>query len=122
MGCAGATDTASISAITAGKGRTGGSSNQPSPDDHTDEAGLLADRLTLLATSASTLSLVPSSVHATLVDPNWRCIMEEEFAALIANNNWDLVPRPVGYNIITDKWIFESCLEGVNRQSKLKLT
>jgi hypothetical protein len=48
--------------------------------------------------------------------------MEEEFVALIANNNWDLVPRPVGYNIITDKWIFESCLEGVNRQSKLKLT
>jgi hypothetical protein len=33
--------------------------------------------------------------------------MEEEFAALIANNTWDLVPYPVGSNIITDKWIFK---------------
>ncbi len=33
--------------------------------------------------------------------------MEEEFAALIVNNTWDLVPRPVGSNIITGKWIFK---------------
>jgi hypothetical protein len=31
--------------------------------------------------------------------------MEEEFAVLIPNNTWDLVPRPVGSNVITDKWI-----------------
>jgi hypothetical protein len=29
--------------------------------------------------------------------------MEEEFAALITNNTWDLVPRPIGSSIITDK-------------------
>jgi hypothetical protein len=68
---------------------------------------LSADRLTLSATSASTLSPVPSSVRAALVDPNWRCAMEEEFAALIANNTWDLVPRPVGSNVVTGKWIFK---------------
>jgi hypothetical protein len=68
---------------------------------------LLTDRLTLSATSALTLSPVPSSVCAALVDPNWRRAMEEEFAALIANNTWDLVPRPVGSNVITDKWIFK---------------
>jgi hypothetical protein len=50
------------------------------------EAGLSTDRLTLLATSTPTLSLVPSSVHAALADPNWRRTMEEEFASLIANN------------------------------------
>jgi hypothetical protein len=67
---------------------------------------LSIDRLTLLATSAPTLSPVPSSVHAGLAALNWRRAMEEEFAALIANNTWDLVPYPVGSNIITDKWIF----------------
>jgi hypothetical protein len=33
--------------------------------------------------------------------------MEAEFAALIANNTWDLVPRPVGSNVFTGKWIFK---------------
>jgi hypothetical protein len=52
------------------------------------------DRLTLSATSAPTLSLVPSFVYATLVDPNWRRAMEEEFAASITNNTLDLVVTP----------------------------
>jgi hypothetical protein len=47
---------------------------------------LPTDKLILLATSVSTLSLVPSSVYATLVDLNWRHAMEEEFAALITNS------------------------------------
>jgi hypothetical protein len=68
---------------------------------------LSADRLILSATSASTLSPVPSSIRAALVDPNWRRAMEEEFAALIVNNTWDLVPRPVGSNVVTSKWIFK---------------
>jgi hypothetical protein len=50
---------------------------------------------------------VPSSVLTTLIDSNWHRAMEEEFAALIANNTWDLVPCPVGSNIVTDKWIFK---------------
>jgi hypothetical protein len=33
--------------------------------------------------------------------------MEEEYDGLIANNTWDLVPRPVGSNVITSKWIFK---------------
>jgi hypothetical protein len=68
---------------------------------------LPVDRLTLSATSASTLSPVPSSVCAALVDPNWCRAMEEEFAALITNNTWVLVPRPVGSNVVTNKWIFK---------------
>jgi hypothetical protein len=68
---------------------------------------LLADILTLSTTSASTLSSVPSSVHTALVDLNWHHAMEEEFVALITNNTLDLVPRPIGSNVITDKWIFE---------------
>jgi hypothetical protein len=33
--------------------------------------------------------------------------MEKEFAALIANNTFDLVPCPVGSNVVTGKWIFK---------------
>jgi hypothetical protein len=38
--CAGATNTASTSAVVTSEGRTGGTSSQPSSDDHTGEAGL----------------------------------------------------------------------------------
>jgi hypothetical protein len=68
---------------------------------------LPADRLTLSATSVWTLSQVPSSVRATLITPNWRRTMEEEFAALIANKTWDLVPHRIGSNVIIGKWIFK---------------
>jgi hypothetical protein len=64
---------------------------------------LPADRLTLSATSAWTLSQVPSSVHVALVYPYWRRAMEEEFAALITNKTWDLIPHRVGYNVIIGK-------------------
>jgi histone deacetylase 1/2 len=32
--------------------------------------------------------------------------MEEEYAALLANQTWDLVPQPPGSNVVTDKWIW----------------
>jgi hypothetical protein len=60
-----------------------------------------------LATLLSPLSSVPTSVHAALADPSWRRAMEEEYDALITNNTWDVVPHPVGSNIIIDKWIFK---------------
>jgi hypothetical protein len=68
---------------------------------------LPADKLTLSATSSFVLSPVPTSVCATLTNPSWRHAMEEEYDAWITNNTWDLVPRSISSNIITDKWIFK---------------
>jgi hypothetical protein len=64
---------------------------------------LPVDKLTLSDTSTSIVSLVPSNVRTTLIDSNWHHAMEEEFAALIANNTWDLIPCPVGSNVVTNK-------------------
>jgi hypothetical protein len=74
-------------------------------------AGVLrpVDRLILAAATSSTppdASPVPSSVRTALADPHWRRAMEEEYAALLANHTWDLVPRPPGTNVVTDKWLF----------------
>jgi histone deacetylase 1/2 len=52
------------------------------------------------------VSLVPSSICDALSDPHWRHAMEQEYAALLANQTWDLVPRPPGSNVVTGKWIW----------------
>ena len=33
--------------------------------------------------------------------------MAEEYKALIDNRTWRLVPRPLGANMVTGKWIFK---------------
>jgi hypothetical protein len=70
-------------------------------------AGVLCpvDRLILAAATSSTppdASPVPSSVRTALAHPHWRHAMEEEYAALLANHTWDLVPRPPGTNVVGD--------------------
>jgi hypothetical protein len=68
---------------------------------------VLHDRLILAATTTSlTPSPIPSSICAAVADPNWRAAMEDEYGALMSNGTWDLVPRPQGSNVVTDKWVF----------------
>jgi hypothetical protein len=50
-------------------------------------------------------SPVPSSARTTLADPHWRRAMEE-YTALPANHTWDLMPCPLGTNVVTSKWLF----------------
>jgi hypothetical protein len=57
--------------------------------------------------SATTLiSSTPSTYHGALKDPNWFNAMREEYNALVDQNTWTLVPRLVGANVVTDKWIY----------------
>lgn len=52
------------------------------------------------------VSPLPRSVRDALRDPNWLSAMQEEFAALVGNNTWELIPRPPRANVITSKWVF----------------
>jgi hypothetical protein len=100
LGYAGAIDTASTSAVAVDEGRTDGTSGQPSPDDHTGEAGFPA--------AGRQTHIVGHLIVAALsADPSRRRAMEEEYGALITNNTWDLIPRHVGSNVVTGKWIFK---------------
>jgi hypothetical protein len=65
------------------------------------------NHLILSATSSPALPPVPTIVRDALADPQWRRAMEEEYEALQANHTWDLVPRPHGTNMVTEKWIFK---------------
>jgi hypothetical protein len=33
--------------------------------------------------------------------------MEEEYATLMSNDTWDLIPHPHNTNVVTNKWIFK---------------
>jgi hypothetical protein len=49
------------------------------------------------------ISLVLTSACSVLADPH--CV------TLLYNNTWDLVPRSLEANVITDKWIFKHKLK-----------
>lgn len=65
-------------------------------------AGVLhpVDRLVLTAKAPTDASTVPSSTRAALADPHWRRTMQE-YATLLDNRTWDLVPRPTGTNVVS---------------------
>jgi hypothetical protein len=56
---------------------------------------------------SAAMSLLPSSLHAALRDPNWHAAMEHEFCALQSNRTWHLVDRPPGAHDISGKWVFK---------------
>jgi hypothetical protein len=61
--------------------------------------------------ATTSMPAVPSSVRAALRDPDWRTVMQLEFDTLQANRTWSLVSRPLGMNIISDKWVFKNKLQ-----------
>jgi hypothetical protein len=83
----------------------------------------LVDRLILAADTTSTpldASPIPSSVRAAIADPHWRRSMEE-YAALLANHTWDLVPHHPGTNVVTGKWLFRHKLTSASSLDRYKV-
>jgi len=52
-------------------------------------------------------SPIQKTFRSAFADPNWRAAMEEEYAALLQNQTWDLVPRPARANVVSGKWVFK---------------
>ena len=48
----------------------------------------------------------PKSVKQALTNPNWLFAMQQEYEALMKNNNWSLVPLPQDRKPIGCKWVF----------------
>jgi len=65
----------------------------------------LSPPLQTFATSLSSIS-IPNSVQEALNHPGWRAAMDEEMAALWANQTWTLVPLPPGQTPVGCKWVF----------------
>ncbi|GJT93646.1 ribonuclease H-like domain-containing protein [Tanacetum coccineum] len=49
---------------------------------------------------------LPKSYRDTFNDLNWQNDMCDEYNALIKNNTWNLVPRPMNTNIVRCIWLF----------------
>jgi hypothetical protein len=50
-----------------------------------------------------TLTPLPKTYKISLLDRNWATTMNNEYQALLANDTWQLVPRPSNTNVVFDK-------------------
>ncbi|KAJ9566804.1 hypothetical protein OSB04_002770 [Centaurea solstitialis] len=48
----------------------------------------------------------PKTISQALKNPLWRDAMDAEFAALVRNQTWELVPPSSSQNVIDNKWVF----------------
>nr|GEW77918.1 NBS-containing resistance-like protein [Tanacetum cinerariifolium] len=55
----------------------------------------------------SSISHIPKNPSHALKDPKWCNAMYDEYNALVKNDTWLLVPRPVGVNMVRSMWLFK---------------
>ncbi|KAI3702665.1 hypothetical protein L6452_28413 [Arctium lappa] len=72
-------------------------------------SGIFKPRVLLSLNTETTPSIspLPKSHLTALTDPNWKIAMSNEYEALLANNTWELVPRPKDAPIIRCMWLFK---------------
>ncbi|KAJ9552405.1 hypothetical protein OSB04_016450 [Centaurea solstitialis] len=73
--------------------------------------------------SALFASKEPKGFKSAAKRPEWLAAMNDEIAALHANETWDLVPRPSAANVVGSKWIFRTkfCVDGSVERLKARL-
>ncbi|GJY32725.1 retrovirus-related pol polyprotein from transposon TNT 1-94 [Tanacetum coccineum] len=70
-----------------------------------------------------TVHLDTKNVNEALGDESWIVAMQEELNQFVANEIWELVPRPRNMTIIGTKWVFRNKLDenGIVSQNKARL-
>jgi hypothetical protein len=49
----------------------------------------------------------PSSYEEATTQQVWREAMVEEYASIMQNDMWEVVPRPDGKSVISSKWLYK---------------
>jgi hypothetical protein len=49
----------------------------------------------------------PQTLHEALNDVRWKEAMDDEFAALMRNKTWHLVPASQPQNVVDCKWVYK---------------
>ncbi|GJW56960.1 retrovirus-related pol polyprotein from transposon TNT 1-94 [Tanacetum coccineum] len=68
-------------------------------------------------------TIEPKNVNEALTDESWIFAMQEELNQFIANDVWELVPKPRNMTIIGTKWVFRNKLDenGIVSRNKARL-
>ncbi|KAH9726030.1 retrovirus-related pol polyprotein from transposon RE1 [Citrus sinensis] len=56
--------------------------------------------------TATLLHKEPDSVYEAIQNPKWLTAMKEEYAALMQNGTWSLVPRMADQKVVGNKWVY----------------
>lgn len=62
----------------------------------------------------------PKTFKQASNNPIWQDVMQTEFTALIKNSTWDLVPLPLGKNIVDCKWVYRTKYNSTGAVEKYK--
>lgn len=75
------------------------------------QTGSLKPRLIFYLNHSTTALDEPQSHTATLADPNWTFVMNEEFLTLLSQNTLTLIQCQSGVNVLGCKWMFTKKLK-----------
>ena len=60
-----------------------------------------------VALATEILDSEPSSYEEAARQKAWRDVMVEEYASIMHNDVWEVVPRPEGKSVVTSKWLYK---------------